>query len=163
MAKHKTSSTGPTARSKDLLVEEVAGELLIYDVASDRAHCLNPTAAAIWKHCDGSRSTPELASHLFPSLSSREGEQLVTLGIERLRWRRLLDEAGHVQAMDLSKRQLVKRIAMVATAAGILAPLVSSIVAPTPANALSCTPVGGLCVSSPQCCPPSACAFGRCI
>jgi hypothetical protein len=162
MAENKTSSRSPKARSKDLLVEELAGELLVYDVASDKAHCLNPSAAAIWKHCDGSRSNLELATHLFPSLSDREGEQLVALGVERLRRRRLLEEADSSPTIDLSRRQWVKRVAMVAAAAGIISPLVSSIVAPTPAHALSCTPIGGLCITSAQCCF-QVCSFGRCI
>jgi len=162
MARNKIGSTGPTARSKDLLVEDLAGELLIYDVANDRAHCLNPSAAAIWKHCDGIRSALELANHLFPSLSGKEGEQLVSLGIERLRKRRLLEESEEVPTMDLSRRQLVKRIAMVATTAGILAPHVSSIIAPTPEHALSCTPIGSHCISSAQCCS-QVCSFTTCI
>jgi hypothetical protein len=163
MAENKTSSKCPAARSKDLLIEEIAGELLVYDVARDRAHCLNPSAAAIWKHCDGNRSTHDLASHLFPSLSRKEGEQLVGLGIERLRRRRLLQEAEGGSPVDLSRRDLVKRIATVAAAAGIMAPLVSSIVAPTPARAVSCAGMGGACVTSVECCTGLVCFGTQCL
>ena len=57
----------PIARSENLLIEDVSGELLIYDVNTNRAHCLNESAAAIWRHCDGSRSIDKFADHLFPS------------------------------------------------------------------------------------------------
>jgi hypothetical protein len=142
----------PKARKKGLLVEEVAGELLVYDSSNDRAHCLNESAATIWKHCDGVRSVGAMAAHLFPELPSDDGQRFIQLGLERLRRRHLLDEAGAAPIVDLSKRQLLKKIAIVATAAGVLAPLVSTVIAPTPANAFSCMPSGMPCSSSAQCC-----------
>lgn len=149
----KIQSEHPRARKKDLLVEEVAGELLIYDVRNDRAHCLNESAASIWKHCDGNRSVPEMAARLFHRLSSRDGQRLTSLGLERLRRRQLLESAElSLPIIDLSKRQLLKKMAIVATAAGVLAPLISTVIAPTPAYAFSCMPSGIPCSSSLQCC-----------
>src|SRR5580704_15877966 len=124
----------PKARSEDLLIEEVAGELLIYDVSTDRAHCLNESAAAIWRHCDGNSSVDKLAKHLFPSLAPSDAKSLVGVGLERLRRRRLVaSSTTRSPAVDLSKRQLLKKVALMAAAAGVVAPLVSSVVAPTSA------------------------------
>ena len=50
------------ARSEGIITKEVEGEVLIYDRARDRAHCLNESAAAIWKLCDGRRSVGEIAA-----------------------------------------------------------------------------------------------------
>ena len=136
----------PTARRENLLIEEVAGELLIYDVTKNRAHCLNESAATIWRHCDGTRSVDELAQHLFPTLDTSDSRRIVSLGIERLHRRKLLENLP-TPAVDLSKRDLLKKVAVLATAAGIVAPLISSVMAPTSAYAMSCVPAGGACTA----------------
>ena len=43
----------PLARSKDLIIEELGEELLVYDTETDRAHCLSREAAVVWRRCDG--------------------------------------------------------------------------------------------------------------
>ncbi len=158
----KIKPENPLAKSENLLVEEVAGELLIYDSSTDRAHCLNESAAAIWRHCDGTRSIDELANHLFPKLESPDGTQIVRVGVERLRRRRLLDGATVAgQSVDLSKRQMLKKVAILAAAAGVAAPLISSVVAPTAAYAFSCFSPGTACDNFTQCCS-FACVNGSC-
>jgi Coenzyme PQQ synthesis protein D (PqqD) len=153
--KTRSAMEFPKARNSDLLTEEIDGELLIFDVLSNRAHCLNRSAAAIWQHCDGSRSLGALATHLFPALERTEGEQLVRVGVERLRRRRLLEDSTVEPMVDLSKRHMIKKMAMMAAAAGIAAPIVSSVLAPTPAYAVSCLPRGMVCSSGVNCCSGS--------
>jgi hypothetical protein len=143
----------PKARSTALLIEEVADELLVFDVNNNRAHCLNRSAAAIWRHCDGERSIASLANHLFPKLAPTDAERLVSLGVQRLHRRRLLEGSLQQQSIDLSRRHLLKRVAIVAAAAGVAAPLVSTVLAPTSAYAFSCLPSGFPCMTSAQCCP----------
>jgi Coenzyme PQQ synthesis protein D (PqqD) len=143
----------PKARTKDLLIEEIGGEVLVYDLTTNRAHCLNPSAASVWKHCDGSRTVPELAGHLFPEVPGSSGEQIVNIALERLGRRRLLE--GEIQAPtpDLSRRQLLRRVAVTVAVLGIAAPLVSTVIAPTSAYAFSgCFPAGMPCTSFSQCC-----------
>ena len=43
----KNSAKLPHARTKDLVIRELGDETLIYDLANDRAHCLNETAAFV--------------------------------------------------------------------------------------------------------------------
>jgi len=143
----------PRARTKDLLIEEIGGEVLVYDLSTNRAHCLNSSAAAIWKHCDGSRTVGELAKHLFPSVSPSSGEQIVRIALDRLHRRRLLE--GEVQAppADLSRRRLLRQVGAAVAALGIAAPLVSTVIAPTSAYAFSgCLPPGSPCTAFGQCC-----------
>jgi hypothetical protein len=153
----------PKARAENLLIEDVSGELLIFDVSTNRAHCLNESAAAIWRHCDGTRSVDSLAGHLFPELAPADAQRIVSLGIERLRRRRLVEtSASAVPKVDMTKRQLLKKVAILATAAGVAAPLVTSIIAPTSANAFSCTPFGSSCTSPFECCMGLPCVAGTC-
>jgi|SRR5579872_2263061 len=150
--KSKSAAECPKAKSNNLLTEEVADELLVFDVSNNRAHCLNASAAAIWRHCDGTRSVESLASNLFPKLPPSDSARLVAVGIERLRRRRLLEDWPAQATVDLSKRQMLKKVAIVAAAAGVAAPLISTVLAPTSAYAFSCMPSGMPCSASAQCC-----------
>jgi hypothetical protein len=57
----------PLARREALITKEVDGELLVYDVTRDKAHCLNETAAAIWRLCDGRTNVGEISERLVVS------------------------------------------------------------------------------------------------
>ena len=50
----------PKARQEQLIVKELPDELLIYDLKRDKAHCLNETAALVWKNCDGHKTVDQL-------------------------------------------------------------------------------------------------------
>src|SRR5579864_3203567 len=54
----------PVARSESLIVEELDEEILVYDQLNARAHCLNGTAARVWRACDGSTSVADLSAQL---------------------------------------------------------------------------------------------------
>ena len=51
----------PQARKYQLTIRHLPDETLVYDRERHKAHCLNATAALIWRHCDGQTSTDELA------------------------------------------------------------------------------------------------------
>lgn len=48
----------PMARQSGLVVQEMPDEVLVYDMDTNKAHCLNQSAAFIWKSCDGSMDLP---------------------------------------------------------------------------------------------------------
>ena len=109
----------PVARTKDVLVEELGGECVIYDAQNKKAHNLNPTATWVFRRCDGSTSISEIALRFEQEFSCTNGLELVESAIERL------DEANLlVSAQIYSRRSLV-------TAASALAPVIASMVAPT--------------------------------
>ena len=49
------NSQVPVARKQGLVVQEMPDEVLIYDLDTNKAHCLNQTAAFVWKSCDGKK------------------------------------------------------------------------------------------------------------
>ena len=51
----------PVARREGVLVRELTGELLVYEQREHRAHCLNRTAAAVFRNADGTRTVADLA------------------------------------------------------------------------------------------------------
>ena len=115
----------PRARTEDLIIEEVDGEVLVYDSKEKRAHCLGATAAHVWRACDGSLDTDALADVL--ELSSVE----VREALDELEACDLLDTGLNIVQADgngkgLTRRQLTMRSAKIG-AGVIAAPLVYSI------------------------------------
>ena len=111
---------------------EVMGEVLVYDLEHHRAHCLNPPAAVVFKHCDGTRSVADLAGVLRRELGAPADSECVWIALDRLAEAKLLQ--GRVsrpaRAGRLSRRALIRRIGV-----AVLLPAVTSVVAPTPAEA----------------------------
>ncbi len=54
-------AAGYAKKIDGLEVQVVGNRVLAYEMASNRIHYLNPTAALILELCDGNRSTEELA------------------------------------------------------------------------------------------------------
>ncbi|MBW1688466.1 MAG: PqqD family protein, partial [Deltaproteobacteria bacterium] len=70
---------------------ELPDELLVYDLERHKAHCLNPTAALVFKHCDGRTSVKQIARTLGSELEFAADERLVWLSLERLGKANLLE------------------------------------------------------------------------
>ncbi|HZR01041.1 MAG TPA: PqqD family protein [Chloroflexota bacterium] len=61
---------GARVRRSDRVVERVVdGELVLYDTARHRVHVMNPTAAWIWRLCDGGHSPAAVVSALVSRYS----------------------------------------------------------------------------------------------
>jgi len=135
----------PRKRTR-LVVRELQEELLAYDLSSHRASCLNRGAAEVFRACDGRRSCAEIASVASERLETRVGERYVELALERL------VRSGVVEPAPVhspGRRAALRRL--VATAALAL-PVVTTVLAPEPAEAQTCRPNGSSCASSSQCC-----------
>jgi hypothetical protein len=122
----------PARRTEGLLVTEVMGEVLVYDLDRHRAHCLNPPAAVVFNHCDGTRSVADLARVLRRELGAPADPECVWLALDRLAEAELLQArvSRPARAGRLSRRALIRRIGV-----AVLLPAVTSVVAPTPAEA----------------------------
>ena len=51
----------PPPRRKDLLVEILDDEAILYDPATSQTHRLSRSALDVWQQCDGNRTTKALA------------------------------------------------------------------------------------------------------
>jgi len=141
----------PLARKTRLVVKEVGGELLIYDLDRDQAHCLNDTAALVWKHCDGKNDAATIAIQREKKLKTSIDESVIWYALSQLSKDHLLEEPVAAPSVfaGMNRRQMMRALGV---AAVVAVPVVTSIVAPTPAQAVSCLPSGASCVSSSQCC-----------
>jgi hypothetical protein len=137
----------PGRRTDSVVVSEVADETVVYDLTRHKAHCLNPTAAFIWKACDGETTVAEIARRLGEQVGAAVGEDLVWRGLDHLDKARLLEgPIAFPGGRRMSRRDLLRKSSL---AAGLI-PIVASLVVPTPAIAANtCTPPN--CVASNAC------------
>jgi hypothetical protein len=118
----------PLARTDELVVEEVADEVLVYDQRNDQAHCLSSDAGTVWRACDGKTSVSGLSAKLGMD------EATVSRAMDELEQCGLLDSGP--KSAGITRREATARMAKVGAAAAS-APLIYSIMAPTPALAAS--------------------------
>ncbi len=141
----------PKARTKEIVVQELKNDTLVYDLNTDKAHHLNETVATVWKHCDGETTAKEIAQGLAEQLSTKVGEDFVWLALDELQKANLLDaKVAKSDFTKLSRRKVLFRYAPIAVAL----PVVMSLVAPASAQMGSCAMIGEPCSGPPDCCPP---------
>jgi hypothetical protein len=150
----------PLRREKDILVHELPDETLVYDVKRNKAHCLNRTAALVWRHCDGRTTVTEMARIVHEELSIPPDEQIVWQTLDRFQRARLLSEPVTLpeKISRLSRRDWVRKLGV----AAVLVPAVMTVIAPTSASAASCIHTGGSCSSASPCCAGCTCHNGKC-
>ncbi len=150
----------PEARTKALEVEEIADELLVYDLETDRAHRLNAAAALVWRRCDGKTTRAQVSKLLADRFGLPQNPAVVRFALRRLATKRLLVQQSIPSAPGLhpSRRELLKKLGLAATA---LLPAVSTLVVPPPAYAASCLPRTG-CVAGVNDCAPCLNPGGNC-
>lgn len=144
----------PAARNSKLVVRELADEVLVYDEGDHRAHCLNRTAALVWKSCDGMTPVSGIAERVSGQLSTPVSDEVVWLALDQLAEFDLLAHAeSRPMAQNLiSRRKMMRRLGI---AAAVSLPLITSIVSPTAAQAQS--PCNEENCPAPMCCSGGLC------
>ncbi|MEP7213677.1 MAG: PqqD family protein [Acidobacteriota bacterium] len=129
----------PKSRTDEIVVQELNGEILVYDLRDNRAMCLNETSSAVWRACDGSNSVADIASRVG-------NEDIVWLALAELKKEKLIDGVPSTpEKFDgLSRRDVIKKIGL---GSMIALPVIAGLVAPTAAHAASTCVVGaGTCM-----------------
>lgn len=126
----------PQARTNDLVVRELPDEALIYDLKTHKAYCLNKTAAAIWKECNGELAMNAIAQSVSQELQVNLDEAVVWLAIRQLSRAALLEKEIIIPAevTRVSRRQALQKIGLT----GVTLPLLTTIIAPTAVQAQTC-------------------------
>jgi len=161
----------PLARKNGLVIQEMSDEVLVYDTETNKAHCLNQTAAFVWKNCDGVNSVNDIVAHLEKHTGSVIEEDLIWLAIDQLTERKLLEKNITSKFAGESRRSVLKKIGL---ASVIALPIISSLTAPSAALAVACSGVvtnaecarcnpGTPCTGGPGCTTASCtCQNGAC-
>ncbi|MEZ5346690.1 MAG: hypothetical protein R2681_14150 [Pyrinomonadaceae bacterium] len=145
-----STSFKPISRKTDIVIQRIDNEVLIYDLAANKAFCLNHPAAVIWETCDGSRSVADLKKIAETNLKTILTSEFVYFALNQLSENGLIDDFSELKEhfKAVSRREMVRRVGLT-SAVGV--PLVASIVAPRSVNAQSdvCTAVIDGCQCNP--------------
>ncbi|MEZ5346342.1 MAG: PqqD family protein [Pyrinomonadaceae bacterium] len=149
----------PIVRTSNILLQEIAGETLVYDLARNKAFCLNESSSLIWKLCDGTRSVAEIAEQVSRKMSSVITEDFVWLAIQQFKNDNLLEDNDFEIPVfgGMSRREVIRRVGL---ASAIALPLISAMVVPSTVSAqASCIPESAACtpVYGTPCCPTLVC------
>lgn len=148
--------TAPKARKENLVFQEIDGEVLIYDLDTTKAFCLNKTSALIWQACDGSKDVSEIRNLLGKQLNSPVNEDLIWLALDQLKRENLIENSGELENKfeGIPRREAIRKIGM---ASLIALPVIAAIATPTAAQTASACavatgrPNGCACTSGTQC------------
>ena len=166
----------PQARTREIVVQDIESETLVYDLKTNRVLCLNQISAIVWKHCTGKTSIAEIADKLSLELEIIVNEEVVEFAIEQLKRENLLENKSEIitNISNLSRREAIRRIGLTSV---VMLPIITSVIAPTALQAQSaclangetrtCLNTAPGCVEilmSPQIfrCPDAACCSGFC-
>ena len=135
----------PKARTRELVVQNLPDEVLVYDLESNKAHCLNKPASFIWSACDGKNSVADIALLASSEFGSGVSEDYVGFALDQLGENSLLEENNYIIPTE-QRREWIKRVGM---ASVVALPVIASLVAPQSALAAqSCACVNpGDCLS----------------
>ncbi len=145
------------ARHNGLVVQEMPDEVLVYDMDTNKAHCLNQSAAFVWKSCDGNNTVGDIVRQFEANGNGKVTEDFVWLAIDQLNENGLMDSKIAPRFEGQSRRQVLKTIGL---ASMVALPVIASLVAPQKAlGSVSCT-----CTATcpPTGCPTTVCNAGVC-
>ncbi len=146
----------PVSRKKDIVVQKLKDETLIYDLKSNKAYCLNETSALVWQLCDGEKSALEIRDEMSKRLMNPVSEEFILIALDQLNKDGLLEEAVELdnQFAGLSRREVIRKVGF---ASVVALPTVSSLIAPRASTAQS---VSGGALNTPCVVPGNTCDPG---
>lgn len=148
----------PTARKNGIVVQDVPNEVLVYDLESNKAHCLNQTAAMVWNFCDGKNSVSDIAALIGSSTGKHVSDDFVWLAIDQLAENNLLENGIKPKFAGETRREIIKKIGLGTVVA---LPIIASLVAPKSVLAnVSCICAG---TDTTDCFLNGSCATNFCV
>lgn len=139
----------PPARIENIVVQDAGDEVLIYDLITNKAFCLNETSAIIYQACDGKTSSDELKAKYHFS------DDLIFFALDELKKEKLIEDNYVSPFKGIKRREVIKKIGL---ASMIALPVIVSLMAPTAVMAAaSCggaSPAGTIlgCTATEQSC-----------
>jgi hypothetical protein len=122
----------PKTKTKNNIEQDLQEELLVYNLNTHQAFALNHTLRLVYQACDGETSFDELKQK-----HKKFTDDLIFLSLDKLEANDLLENYQSEHFGDLSRREIVKRVGL---ASMIALPMISTLIAPFPAQAASTVP-----------------------
>jgi hypothetical protein len=134
----------PEARNQNIVISELEKELLVYDLAADKAYCLNETSAVIFNACGRNQTFDDLKRQYEFS------DDLIHLALNELKKQDLIESDYVSPFIGINRREVIRQVGL---GTMIALPVISSLIAPLAADAqiLANLALGQTCTSSAQC------------
>ncbi len=120
----------PFRRTRDLSVQLLGNEVLVYDELRHKAFCLNAVSGWTWRLSDGRRTAAQIADAVSSELKHGVSEEIVLYALGELQRDGLLDSGPVAQVA--SRREMVKKLGF---GAALMMPVVTAVFAPRAAEA----------------------------
>lgn len=126
----------PKSQKENLVIQELDGEVLIYDLKKNKAFCLNETSALVWQACDGSRTIAEISDFVGKQLNSQVNEDIVWLALDKLSKENLIENGQALSSpfAGIPRREVIKKVGL---GAMVALPIIASLTAPIAVMAAS--------------------------
>ena len=163
-----TDTKKPLAKKSDIIIQELTDELLIYNLSTDRAFCLNETSAFIWNKSNGKNTVSEIKSLMEKEFNSPVNEDLIWLALDQLGEDDLLEVKPENKFTGISRREVVRRIGLSSLIAlPVIASLKSTVNAAVCPSASTitqaqCADNNPACEGRP-CTGGTTCTMGNCV
>jgi hypothetical protein len=140
----------PKTRNENIVVQAIENEILIYDLKTNKAYCLNETSALIYQLCDGKNSVADISLKLSQKLNQPITEDVIWLALDSFKKDNLLEEGEQfaINFNGLTRRQVVKKVGLSSL---LVLPVIASVVAPAAAATASLAPLFASCTNPGQC------------
>ncbi len=137
--KNPTQEKPRRLESDKLILEQLPDELMIFDPDRNKAFCLNPTAAFVWRHCDGKTTVAQMTDLLREHWNKPADEEVIWFALDLLAQDGLLAPSTALPAgAGVTRRELLQKMG---TGAAMAVPLVTVLfVHPAEAHASSTPP-----------------------
>lgn len=156
----------PKIRRTGLVTQELKNEILIYNLTTHKAHCLNSSLAHIWNYCDGKTTFEQVIDSFKDNHQTKINEDFIWLALDELAKKDLIESDSLKFKDQISRRKALLKIGLPLA----LLPVITAVIAPTAAQAASgfCNPGdanycvndvdcsgGNVCNTTTHCCGPS--------
>ena len=131
----------PKTRGDNIVIQKVEDEMLIYDLTTNEAFCLNETSALVYELCDGDRLVDEIAFEMSRQIETPIDADFVWFAVVQLAERGLLKRGEIENVSGMSRRKLIRKIGLTSLA---VLPMIGLVVAPSATNAQSCLANGAM-------------------
>ena len=142
----------PKARNENIVVNELKDEVLVYDLTTSEAFCLNETSSKVFNACNGETTFADLRT------KNKLTNDVIYLALDGLKKKNLIDGDYTSPFAGMNRREVIRKVGL---ASMIALPMISALVAPPAAHAASgagLLPNGSACTQATA----SSCASGNC-
>ncbi|HRH46802.1 MAG TPA: hypothetical protein PKY82_34470 [Pyrinomonadaceae bacterium] len=130
------NKTLPLAKSEDFVVQELKNEVLIYNLKTNKALCLNSTASFIWNKCVPNSNYQDVINEFEKVHHQKIDDDFIDLVLDELSKADLLQGKRTFLNEKVSIREVLLRYGLMAVAL----PMIINVIAPTAAQSASGAP-----------------------